>query len=242
MRSHVSTVAGRASRVFAPLVLLGFLLAISLVPSVTRAQVDRDHAVWVGAMSTLDLTPGTPGPSLWLDLHRRQDSPAAVMIIRPGVGLRIGPSLSVWAGYAWVPTYPDGASRRDEHRLWEQVIYSHPVGRQGSFQARARLEHRFSPQGDDVAHRFRQLLRFAWMHPRQPVGFVVWDELFAGLTDADWGAVDGYDQNRLFVGPIFRIAPWARVEPGYLLVHLDRSPNRLVHTVAVNLFFTGAID
>ena len=49
MRSHVSTVAGRASRVFAPLVLLGFLLAISLVPSVTRAQVDRDHAVWVGA-------------------------------------------------------------------------------------------------------------------------------------------------------------------------------------------------
>ena len=35
---------------------------------------------------------------------------------------------------------------------------------------------------------------------------------------------------------------WARVEPGYLLVHLDRAPNRLVHAVAVNLFFTGTVD
>jgi hypothetical protein len=216
--------------------------ALGAAPLTAHAQVDHDHAVWAGAMATQELSAGEPGVSLWLDLHRRQDSPAATMIIRPGVGLRINRSLSVWAGYAWVPTYPDGAARRDEHRVWEQVIYSHGLGRHGSLQARGRLEQRFAPNSDDVAHRFRQLLRFAWMHPRQPVGFAVWDELFVGLADADWGAVEGYDQNRLFVGPIFRIASWARVEPGYVLVHLDRSPNRLVHAVAVNLFFTGSVD
>ncbi|MCA9532450.1 MAG: DUF2490 domain-containing protein [Myxococcales bacterium] len=225
--------------------LLPAMLAVGTslgAPCAARAQVDRDHAVWAGAMATQELTRGVPGPSLWLDLHRRQDSPGAVMIIRPGIGLRITDALSLWVGYAWVPTYPDGSARRDEHRLWEQVIYSRALGRGVSFQARGRLEQRFAPNSDDVAHRFRQLLRLGWMHARQPVGFVVWDELFVGLADADWGAVAGYDQNRLFVGPIFRIASWARVEPGYLLVHLDRSPNRLVHAVAVNLFFTGTRD
>ncbi len=214
----------------------------AMAPNTALAQVDRDHAVWAGVTATQEVTRGTPGLSLWLDMHRRQDSPGAVMLIRPGLGLRINDAFSVWAGYAWTPSFPDGAARRDEHRLWEQAIYARSLGEGFSIQLRGRLEHRFAPDSDDVAHRFRQFVRLGWMHARHPVGFVIWDELFVGLKDADWGAVEGYDQNRLFVGPIFRIGSWARVEPGYLLVHLDRNPNRLVHAVAVNLFFSGTRD
>jgi hypothetical protein len=232
----------RASRPFLPGLLLLTLLCTSLAPTTARAQLDTDHAVWAGAAATQELNSGDYRLALWLDLHRRQDSPTASMIIRPGIGLFVRPWLSFWAGYAWTPVYPDGAARRDEHRFWSQVWINHALGKGFAFQSRSRFEHRFAPDSDDVAHRFRQFVRLGWMHATQPVGFVVWDELFVGLADADWGAVEGYDQNRLFVGPVFRIASWARVEPGYLLVHLDRSPNRLVHAVAVNLFFTGTAD
>jgi len=217
-------------------------LAMSLVPAPARAQLDTDHAVWAGATATQELTGGEHRLALWLDVHRRQDTVVTAMLIRPGIGLYVNSWLSVWAGYAWTPVYPDAAARRDEHRLWTQLWINTPLGKGFGFQSRSRLEHRFAPNSDDVAHRFRQFIRLGWMHATQPVGFVVWDELFVGLADADWGAVEGYDQHRLFVGPVFRIASWARVEPGYLLVHLDRSPNRLVHAVAINLFFSGTVN
>lgn len=225
-----------------PALLLLTALCLTLLPSGAAAQLDRDHAVWAGAAATHEVTGGERRLALWLDVHRRQDTAATSMIIRPGIGLFIEPWLSVWAGYAWTPVYPDDAARRDEHRFWHQLWINTPIGHGFAFQSRSRMEHRFAPNSDDVAHRFRQFIRLGWMHATQPVGFVIWDELFVGLADADWGAVDGYDQNRLFVGPVFRIASWARVEPGYLMVHLDRMPNRLVHAVAINLFFTGTAD
>jgi hypothetical protein len=226
----------------AVLIFLLTVASLGLTPARTAAQVDTDHAVWAGAAGTQEINGGRYRLALWLDLHRRQDSAAAAMLIRPGVGLFVGSSLSFWAGYAWTPVYPDDARRRDEHRLWTQVWLNHALGKGFAFQARSRLEHRFAPNSDDVAHRFRQFVRLGFTKDSLPLGFVVWDELFVGLADAEWGAVEGYDQNRLFVGPSFRIASWARVEAGYLMVHLDRSPNRLVHAVAVNLFFSGTAD
>ena len=83
-------------------------------------------------------------------------------------------------------------ARRDEHRLWHQLWINTPIGGGWAIQSRTRFEHRFAPSSDDVAHRFRQFVRLGWMHAAHPVGFVVWDELFLGITGADWGAVEGY--------------------------------------------------
>ena len=72
-----------------------------------------------------------------------------------------------------------------------------------------------------------------------PVGVAVWDELFVGLTQPDWGAPQGIDQNRIFIGPFLQMAPWARFEAGYLFTYLDRGTNDLyAHVVAVNLFLS----
>jgi hypothetical protein len=219
-------------------VLVALALVAALAPA-AHAQTTRGNAVWAGLLATQDLTPGPRGPSLWLDVHGRREESGTNVLVRPAVGYRIMPWLAVYAGYAWTPSFPDDAERFDEHRLFEQVIVSHGFAHGLSVQSRSRFEHRFAEGSDEVAHRFRQFVRLGWMHADHPIGVVVWDELFVGFRGAEWGAASRYDQNRFFVGPVFRIAPWARVEPGYLLVHLDRANDRFVHAVAVNFFFTG---
>jgi hypothetical protein len=69
-----------------------------------------------------------------------------------------------------------------------------------------------------------------------PLGFVVWDELFLGMTGASWSK-KGFDQNRLFVGPaVFAFEGIFRVEVGYPFNYLSRTPNRIPHILALNLF------
>lgn len=68
---------------------------------------------------------------------------------------------------------------------------------------------------------------------------VVWNEIFLGLGETDWGQPGGFDQNRLFVGPAFFLSSWARLEPGYLAVYIDRaSGDLLAHAFSVNLFLS----
>lgn len=68
------------------------------------------------------------------------------------------------------------------------------------------------------------------------MGLVVWDELFLGLNSVAWGPAAGYDQNRSFAGLAVPIGGSARVEPGYLLAHLNRTPDKLVHALSITLF------
>lgn len=75
---------------------------------------------------------------------------------------------------------------------------------------------------------WEQVARFNHQ-PREslPLGFVVWDELFLGMTGASW-AKKGFDQNRLFVGPaVFAFEGIFRVEVGYPFNYLSRTPNRI---------------
>lgn len=200
-------------------------------------ELDEDFAVWTGWFATADLLPAAPTPTFWLDVHGRRDAPGAASIVRPAVGGQLLPWLSAFGGYAWVASFPDPQQdRSDEHRAWWQFTLSWSSG-PWSLQSRTRFEHRFSDRGDDVGHRLREFIRVAWFASDVPVGAVLSNEVFFGLNETDFGQDAGYDQNRLFLGPVFRVAPWARVEAGYLLTHLNRDVDRLVHTVALNLFF-----
>lgn len=220
---------------------LGLLLG--LLAASRPAHADQDLAVWSGVVTTARVGAG-PRPVLaWLDLHGRRDAPAAIGIVRPGIGIELAPWLSVFGGYAWVPSWPDASdARTDEHRTWEQAILTHALGEGATLMGRTRLEQRFHEAGDDVGHRVRQLVRFGWVPRGGRVGVVVWDEVFVALGDTDWGQRAGYDQNRLFAGAILTIAPWARVELGYLVAHLDREPDRWVHAFGTYLFFTPTLS
>lgn len=206
--------------------------------NVAEAQsTRRQYQQWASGTFTARLTDGEPGPLLWFDAHARRAPGATVVILRPALGLRLSDVVSVYAGYAWIPTMFNGAGRNDEHRFWQQLILAWSLSRGWSFQSRTRTELRFG-EGDDVGFRARQFVRLGWVPGSGPLGVVMWDELFLGLRDTDWGNVAGYDQNRLFVGIQLAGRDWGRTEVGYLLVHLNRSPNLLAHVLSLNLFFS----
>ncbi|MFT5358036.1 MAG: hypothetical protein ACI9KE_005273 [Polyangiales bacterium] len=216
-------------------VLAAVALSAFVAPS-ANAQSDDEFQLWSALLGSAAFQPETPRVSLWFDLHARRGEAGTVLIVRPGIGLAVTDWLSLWVGYAWVPVFTDGAGSRSEHRLWQQAILTRSIGG-WTLQARTRFEQRFSEAGDVVGFRLRQFVRANWQPTSAPVGVAVWDELFLGLNDTDWGAPAGFDQNRLFIGPFLQMTPWARLEAGYLFVYLRREPvDRIAHTLAINFF------
>ncbi len=218
------------------------LLAFALLAgssATTHAQDQSEFQIWGALLGTGHLSKSTPRLAFWLDVHGRRGETGTVHIFRPAVGVVVTDWLSLWAGYAWVPVFTDGMGRRDEHRIWQQVVLGTSIN-QFTFQSRTRFEQRFAEGGDDVGFRIRQFVRVNWQpNPNNPVGIALWDELFLGVNEPDWGAPQGFDQNRLFIGPFLKAAPWARLEAGYLFVYLDRDPNIRAHVLAINLFISA---
>lgn len=215
-----------------------------------RAQTSEEFQLWGGWFATGQLDSSTPGARLWLDAHLRRGGAGTVMILRPGVGVALTPWMSLWGGYGWVPTFDDAGTRTDEHRIWQQLILSarlntgvpayalleHAPPPGFVVQSRTRFEQRFHETGHDVALRVREFVRINYKPwSSVPVGVALWDELFVGVGDDDW-AVQGFDQNRLFVGPAFYSSSGDyRVEMGYLFVYLRREPvDRIQHVLGLN--------
>ena len=128
----------------------------------------------------------------------------------------------------------------DEHRAWQQLTCSKQLC-SVKLAARSRLEQRSVETGDDVGWRFRQFFRAQrTLCSDSRVMFVTWDEMFFHLNDTDWGAADGFDQNRLFVGLGLQRHEDSqfRVEVGYFHQFVNRSTadDLSNHILAVNIF------
>ncbi|MEN0064940.1 MAG: DUF2490 domain-containing protein [Myxococcota bacterium] len=198
------------------------------------AQTTQDLAVWTAVLASPDLTDRT---RLWFDGHTRRDAGRFLAIVRPGVGLQFNDAVSGWIGYGWIPSIPDEGDTTHEHRIWEQLIANLGLGDRASLQSRTRFEQRFAGSGGEVGLRLREFVRFT-LPPDQPkrVRLALWDELFVGLNDTDWGAVGGIDQNRLFVGAGLPVSHGGRVELGLLNVLLPRDDLNVTWVIAANWF------
>jgi hypothetical protein len=218
------------------------LCALTLCTVVARevdAQTDQEFAIWAAVFANAQLFDPAPSPVFWFDAHGRRGELGTVAILRPGVGYAFAPWVSLYAGYAWIPEWLDATGgRRDEHRIWEQLIFDYH-GDQGIWvQSRTRFEQRFANFGTGTAHRFRQLVRLNYRPKASvPVGIAFWDEVFVGIQGASW-AKQGFDQNRAHLGlAIYSSKPF-RVEIGYLNVYASRQTNRMSHVLGA-AFFVG---
>ena len=74
------------------------------------------------------------------------------------------------------------------------------------------------------------------MH-RPRFGLAAWDEIFWAMNSVTGGPSAGFDQNRIFFGPMIQVRPELRLEPGYILITnaLPSSPN-LLWTHALTLY------
>ncbi len=211
-------------------------LGISLCASTAFAETENTFQSWT-ALFVQGRTRTEPGPSpvYWMDLQVRRGSATTVLLARPGLGYAFDQRFSVWAGYAFVPTFIDGGEDRYENRAWEQFMAVFKPG-DSTWTLRTRAEQRFVVDAEDVGYRFRQLVRLQQLvAPR--FAAVVWDEVFFGVNDTDFGQLAGFDQNRAFVGPAWLPESGVRLEAGYLSV-VQRRPEVtvLVHALSVNAF------
>lgn len=161
------------------------------------------------------------------------------VLLRPALSYALNEQASVWLGYAFVVTHPDGKPSFDEHRYWQQFLYNFTPIHSLNIQSRTRLEQRHIEDSSDTGHKLRQMFRFTLPSNINPkLQWVFYDEYFVNLNDTDYGAVRGFDQNRAFVGVNWEVSAQAKLEVGYLNQFVNRSNNIDLenHVLSTTLF------
>jgi len=224
------------------------LLTCAIAAAAPVAGVRADPIEDLQNWSAIFATGGLPGvhakARYWLEGQGRFGEEISRFnqgILRPGLGWALSERVTLWAGYAWIPTDPPGSNNgTSEHRLWQQVQWTTPLPL-GEFTlvSRTRLEQRFFEQADDTGWRLRQFTKVT--HPLALEGRLyasIWDEVFLALDDTDWGAHAGLDQNRSFGGLGLRLARGVALEAGYLNQYVFRRTRDDAnnHILAFNLY------
>jgi hypothetical protein len=176
----------------------------------------------------------------WMEVQPRSRESGKEMdqlLIRPGIGYALTDRSTVWMGYAHVTNYQAVGDEIHENRFWQQYVWSGPT-LLGAFTSRTRFEQRWQDNGSDTGGRFRQFFKFNWPFSFHPAAsFVAWDEMFVHLNTTDWGARQGFDQNRGFAGLGYRWQPQILTEIGYLNQYINTAnTDRMNHILSVNLF------
>lgn len=161
------------------------------------------------------------------------------LLLRPAIGVRLSPDLTLYQGYARVISPRQGAADLKEHRSFQQVSWI--VGRPGGAEisSRTRLEQRWRADGDDVGLRLREMARLELpFSGRDGLAALTYAELFWAFNDTDWGARSGFDQLRTFVGVEAPIGGASTLEAGYLnqVINMPAGRRRMNHVLSLTAF------
>lgn len=208
--------------------ILPLLLALSF------PALAGDFQTWLGGYADLPIGENWRG---FVEVQNRlsQNSTSEQrLLVRGAVGLRIGQSHSLWAGYGWTPVFNPGF--QDEHRFYQQWM-TERVWDHWTLTARFRLEERFLAGASHLQWRWREMIRGTY-HPqdRSHWGIVVWDEFLNGLN-ANEVVRAGFDENRLFLGARIPVGEGLFLEPGYMNVQVKNAGGGfdILHNLAAYL-------
>lgn len=202
------------------------------------AQAEEDIQGWAAATATV---PVDDRLVIWLEAQGRFSDDITRLgqvLIRPGVGYKVSTATTVFVGYAYVRTSPEGGAVMQEHRIWQQATWrALGNGRTVTLSGRSRLEQRFVEGTGDVGVRFRQLLRLTVPIDKQGVQAVGWTEGFFGLNDTQAGQRAGFDRMRNFAGVLLPVNDTMRLEPGYMNEYVRRrgTDDRVNHIASVTM-------
>ena len=222
------------------------MLASSLMPfalPTAWAELADDFRIWGNVTARGNF--GFIDPDLkrfrwWGEIQprtREEGEDMDQLLIRPGIGYALTDHSTVWIGYAHVINFVVAGDNIHEDRFWQQYMWSGATPL-GGFTSRTRFEQRWQTNGNETGGRFRQMFKLSWPIPVYPaVSLVGWDEVFIHLNDTNWGARQGFDQNRGFAGIGYRMLPPVLVEIGYMNQYINRSTlDSMNHILSLNLF------
>jgi hypothetical protein len=213
----------------------------SISPMLAHAETIEDGRIWLNLTMQGDLPAGKWRWYAELQPRLREEGrDLDAVIVRPAVYYKLSDASSIWAGYGYIPSYPDSGGMRYENRLWQQFLHTFAPWNGVQLSSRTRLEERRMEDADDTGYRLRQMVRATHPISSYPkLAAVVWDEVFYNLNDTDWGAREAFDQNRAFVGLSYAVSETSKVEAGYLNQYVngaasDRMNHVLSATFSVN--------
>lgn len=211
----------------------GFVLAILLaVTAAAHAQVQ--FSGWLASFNNYKLSDRF---SLHFDAQLRSTDDwqqVGSILLRPGLNYRLNKTVTFTTGYGLIlgrRTVGGLSSLLPEHRIWQQVLAGHKLGK-AAITHRFRFEERFLPrpvvngdklqhEGHDQAFRFRYFVR--GLIPLNSVSvfakgpyLALQNEVF--LNTGNKTTVNGktFDQNRLYGAVGYRLNAKTDLEAGYL--------------------------
>ena len=217
-------------------------LAASLaLAAPAQARTTEDEQLWINATAMGAIS----GKFVYFaEVQPRFGDNASHMeqlILRPAIGYKITPRLTIYQGFAHVENDVKGSRNNNEERSFQQISWTPPKFGRLELTSRTRFEQRWRSDGDDTALRVREMLRFELplqdrKHALAALGSV---EGFFGLNDADWGPRSGFDQIRTFAGfevPVGKGA--STLEIGYLNQAINQTlgRTRVNHVASISLF------
>ncbi|MEZ0497679.1 DUF2490 domain-containing protein [Sphingomonas sp. IW22] len=220
--------------------VLQWLIGALLLGAAQPAVAEDDTQAWAAVIAS-----GTVRGDLflWLEGQARAIDDVgggSQLVLRPAIGARIGRDAHAVVGYAYVRTDPETGRTTKEHRIWQQLQFAALRTKAGAplVISRTRLEQRMIEGRDDTGWRLRQFVRLQVPIARKgAVQAVAFTEGFFNLNSTQWGARDGVDQWRTFVGVGLPVAKRMRLEPGYLNQRVfRRGEDRTNHVLSATLF------
>ena len=208
------------------LYLCSLLLTLAVCPSPARAQ-QTDFEGWFQYLSHIGLDEERTWvltleeqPRIGDDWRRLNTN-----IMRTIINYNWTNQFSTGVGYMWGPMFYNSHYYhiyRDENRTFIQLLYKYD---QWGIQwvHRFRQEQRFIENtAGSVSNRGRYLIRASYpLSDDKNFGLTGYNEIFINYNSVYNGPTGGYDQDRMFFGPYWKVDN-ARYEVGFLEQHTQR--------------------
>ncbi|HZG25845.1 MAG TPA: DUF2490 domain-containing protein [Chitinophagaceae bacterium] len=175
------------------------------------------------------------------------------LIVRPGINFAVKRNLTATLGYAFVENRRAVgriAGLAPEHRIWEQLLFNHPLGFT-RLTHRLRLEQRFisnvflrdnslDHQGNVFANRiryfFRDVIPFSGKKQFNKGYFAgIQNEIFINIGDKSHVNRKYFDQNRAYISVGYRFNPKFDIDAGYLNQYITGRGNLFTNNHVLQL-------
>lgn len=221
-----------------------FVLIFFDITPLAVADTRQDFQPWISFISLGGFNTTNQNFSkikYWLEAQERlgdNSSRLSQTILRPGLGYMISKNTSIWLGYAWIyTTLPLSTNPFVANLIWQQLLWEQQW-RLFGVSNRMRLEERFFSNSSTVSYRLRELLSINIpLRNIAKTSFILSDEIFWNLNNFNGLNNQGFNQNRFFIGPSYKIAPHAVIEIGYLNQYIYRvnGPNFVANVASIKL-------